>query len=206
MNAVAIIPARYGSTRFPGKPLIHIAGKTMIHRVYENTSAVKSLSDVIVATDDERIKKEVVSFGGKVVMTSLNHKSGTERCAEVVSGLSSKPDIVINVQGDVPFVASDHIEKILSCFEDKQTQIATIIKHITEEKRLINPHIIKVVFNKKMQAIYFSRTIIPYMRDVNSDRWIHEFNYFEHIGLYGYRSEVLETIAKLSEGKLERAE
>lgn len=206
MNAIAIIPARYGSTRFPGKPLIHIGGKTMIRRVYENTSLVKSLSDVMVATDDDRIKQEVLSFGGKVVMTSLNHKSGTERCAEVVSGLNPKPDIVINVQGDVPFVASDHIEKILGCFQDDQTQIATIIKHITETKKLINSHIIKVVFNRKMQALYFSRTPIPYIRDVNSEMWLHAFNYFEHIGLYGYRSETLETIAKLPEGKLEQAE
>lgn len=206
MNAIAIIPARYGSTRFPGKPLIHIGGKTMIHSVYENTSVVKSLNDVIVATDDDRIKNEVLSFGGKVVMTSANHKSGTERCAEVVSGLNPKPDIVINVQGDVPFVASDHIEKIVSCFQSNQVQIATIMKRITEEKRLINPHITKVVFNKRMQAIYFSRTPIPYIRDVNHEMWVQAFDYFEHIGLYGYRSEALEAISKLPEGKLEQAE
>lgn len=206
MNAIAIIPARYGSTRFPGKPLIHIGGKTMIHRVYENTSAVKSLNDVIVATDDDRIKNEVLSFGGKVLMTSPNHQSGTERCAEVVSGLNPKPDIVINVQGDVPFVASDHIEKILNCFQDNQVQIATIMKHITEEKKLINPHITKVVFNKSMQAIYFSRTPIPYLRDVTREMWLRTFDYFEHIGLYGYRSETLEAISKLPGGRLEQAE
>ncbi|TAN09924.1 MAG: 3-deoxy-manno-octulosonate cytidylyltransferase [Chitinophagaceae bacterium] len=206
MSAIAIIPARYGSTRFPGKPLIHIGDKTMIRRVYENTRSVKALDDVIVATDDERIKKEVLSFGGKAVMTSLHHQSGTERCAEAVSGLDPKPDIVINVQGDVPFVASDHIQKILNCFQDSNTQIATVIKLITDAGKLISPHIVKVVFNRKMQAIYFSRTPIPYVRDVNSEIWHSTFNFYEHIGLYGYSSEVLAAIAKLPQGTLERAE
>lgn len=206
MKIIAIIPARYASTRFPGKPLVHIGSKTMVHRVYENTRAVKMLEDVIVATDDERIRNEVLSFGGHVKMTSLQHKSGTERCAEVVRSLTSRPDIIINVQGDVPFIASDHIEKLVRCFGNKDTQIASLIKLITEAKKLNNPHVVKTVFDKKMQAIYFSRSPIPYLRNVGTESWQRVFNYYEHIGIYGYRSDVLEEIAGLPESDLERAE
>lgn len=206
MNAVAIIPARYASTRFPGKPLIDIAGKSMIQRVYEGVKAVAVLQDVIVATDDERIQNHVLSFGGNVKMTSSDHRSGTERCAEVISGMASPPDIVINVQGDVPFIAEEHIHEILQCFQDKKTQIATLIKHIQDADTLYNASIPKVIFKKNMDAIYFSRSPIPHLRDIPRDKWHTSFPYYKHIGIYAYRSNVLKKLVTLPVGKLELAE
>lgn len=206
MNAIAIIPARYASTRFPGKPLIDIAGKSMIQRVYEGVKAVNMLRDVMVATDDERIQTHVLSFGGNVVMTSSAHRSGTERCAEVISGMVSPPDIVINVQGDVPFIAEEHIHEILQCFQQKDTQIATLIKRIHDTNTLNNPSIPKVIFKSNMDAIYFSRSPIPHLRDMPKDQWHESFPYYKHLGIYAYRSEVLQEIVRLPEGKLELAE
>lgn len=206
MNAVAIIPSRYASTRFPGKPLIDILGKSMIERVYERVHAIDLLEEVIVATDDTRILDHVLSFGGKAIMTSTLHKSGTERCAEVIRKMPSPPDIVINVQGDEPFIAAEHIREILDCFQQNDTEIATLIKRIDDASTLLNPGIPKVVFNHQDQAIYFSRSPIPYLRDVPQDKWLENIPYYKHLGIYAYRSHILEKIVVLPEGKLEYAE
>lgn len=206
MHAIAVIPSRYASTRFPGKPLADIRGKTMIRRVYEGIDGIDVLDDVIVATDDERILQHVLSFGGKAVMTSAHHQSGTERCAEAVSRLRPKPDVVINVQGDEPFVAARHIHEVLSCFEQKDTQIATLIKKIEDQATLLNPAVPKVVFNRMQQAIYFSRNPIPYVRDVPTGNWLEASTYYKHLGIYAYRSNILEEIVNLPPGRLEQAE
>lgn len=206
MNAIAIIPSRYASTRFPGKPLIDILGKTMIQRVYEGVSGIPLLQDVIVATDDSRIFEHVLSIGGHAMMTSARHQSGTERCAEVVSHLSPKPDIVINVQGDEPFIATQHIHEILDCFNQDDTQIATLVKRIEEHDTLMNPGIVKVVFNEENNAIYFSRNPIPYLREVEQQHWHQRFSYYKHLGIYAYRSSILEKIVQLPAAKLEQAE
>lgn len=206
MQAVAIIPARYSSTRFPGKPLVKIGSKTMIQRVYEAAKSVTSLADVIVATDDERIATHVLSFGGNVAMTAASHRSGTERCAEVVSTLTASPDVVLNVQGDVPFISPEHLRQVLNCFDQEGTQIATLIKKIDDLVTLDNPNIPKVVLDNRMRALYFSRSPIPYRRDTEKEYWHQGFHYFKHIGIYGYRSDVLQEIIKLPQGKLELAE
>lgn len=206
MNAVAIIPARFNSSRFPGKPLIRIGSRTMIRRVYEQVKSLGSLTDVIVATDDARIEEHVQSFGGKVVMTHRSHRSGTERCAEVVSRLPVTPDVVLNVQGDVPFIAPGHLQQVIDCFLKEDTQIATLMKKITDGVTLANPNIPKVVFDIRLCAIYFSRSPIPHLRDVEKERWHEKFNYYKHIGIYGYRPKILMEIVNLPEGRLELAE
>lgn len=206
MHAIAVIPARYGSTRFPGKALADIGGKTMIQRVYEGTRAVDGFSEVIVATDDARIEKKVQEFGGRVVMTASTHQSGTERCAEVLQQLPERPDAVVNVQGDVPFIDTEHLRAILSCIAQPGVQIGSLVKRITEAGALNNPHIPKVIFDTERRAIYFSRSPLPHLRDVEKDRWLEHFTYYKHIGVYAYRSEVLEEIVKLPPGKLEVAE
>lgn len=204
MKIIGIIPSRYNSTRFPGKPLVDIQGKTMIRRVYEQASKAKSLAEIIVATDDERIFEEVKSFGGNVVMTSASHKNGTERCAEVVSTLdSNEVDAAINIQGDEPFIAPEQIDLVASCFENSETQIATLIKKQEWDDVLKNPARIKVVVNQKMEALYFSRSIIPNPIS-NFDPDI--FNFYLHIGIYGFRKNVLLDVVKLPASLLELAE
>lgn len=201
MQITGIIPSRFGSTRFPGKPLVDIAGKTMIRRVYEQASKAKSLSEVIVATDDERIFNEVKSFGGKVVMTSAVHKNGTERCAEVAAGLNA--DVIINIQGDEPFIEPAQIDLLASCFENSETQIATLIRKQEWDDVLKNPARIKVVVNQNMEAQYFSRSIIP-NPVLNDDPRI--FNFYLHTGIYGFRKNVLLDVVKLPPSLLELAE
>lgn len=206
MNFLGIIPARFGSTRFPGKPLVNIDGKTMIQRVYEQAKSCTSLNDVIVATDDERIFNEVNRFGGKVVMTSTSHQSGTDRCAEVVNKLTEKYDVIINIQGDEPFIDPKQITQLCNCFLDKETQIATLIKRITHQADLFNENKIKVTFNTNHFAIYFSRDAIPFFRGVAPEDWLKKHNYFKHIGIYGYKTETLNKITLLKPSKLELAE
>ncbi len=201
MKIAGIIPSRYGSTRFPGKSLVDIDGKTMIRRVYEQAIQTKSLTEVIVATDDERIYKEVKSFGGKVVMTASSHKNGTERCAEVALTLDA--DVVINIQGDEPFIHPGQIDLLAFCFENPDTQIATLIKKQEWDDVLKNPARIKVVVNQKMEALYFSRSIIPNPIS-NFDPDI--FNFYLHIGIYGFRKNVLTEVVKLPASLLELAE
>ena len=200
-NILGIIPARYGSTRFPGKPLIDIGGKSMIQRVYEQSLKSTSLKKIIVATDDERIAEHVLNFGGEVSITSSTHQSGTDRCAEVLHNEKGEFDIVINIQGDEPFINPAQIDLLAVCFDDIEIQIATLIKKIVLEEDIRNPNIVKAIRNFKNEAIYFSRSPIPYRRNPEA-----EINYFKHIGIYGYRSDVLREITKLPIGNLEKAE
>jgi len=206
---IAIIPSRYGSSRFPGKPLVDIAGKMMIQRVYEQV--VRAVDDVWVATDDERIESAVLSFGGKVVMTSVDHRSGTDRCAEAVMKISKETgknfDVVINVQGDEPFIQPEQIIDIQKPFlADPSTEIATLIQHVYNLEVLLNPGETKVVLDIHGNAIYFSRLPIPMVAKSEQSEWIDKFNYFCHVGIYAYRTDILQKLSRLPEGNLERAE
>lgn len=201
MNIIGIIPARYGSTRFPGKPLTDIGGKSMIQRVYEQSLKCKSLKMVIVATDDERIAEHVKKFGGDVSMTSSDHQSGTDRCAEVLKNIKGSFDVVINIQGDEPFIDPAQIELVANCFNGNETQIATLIKKTVSEEEIKNPNVVKVIRDKWHNAIYFSRSPIPYRRNPQAI-----IQYYKHIGIYGYRSDCLLHITKLDPGTFETAE
>ncbi len=205
MKIIGIIPARYASTRFPAKPLIDIGGKSMIQRVYEQ--ALKcNLDKVIVATDDDRIAAEVVRFGGDFVMTSIDHLSGTDRCAEVVKVMPDY-DIVVNIQGDEPFIDPKQIKLIVDCFSDKNVKLATLIKEIHTEDELFNINIPKVVINVNQQAIYFSRHPIPFIRgSANNTIWLKNHQYYKHIGIYGYQTQTLLEITELGPSSLEVAE
>lgn len=202
---LGIIPARYASTRFPGKPLINIDGKTMIQRVYEQAIKTKNLAKVVVATDDERIAQEVKNFGGEYVMTSTSHQSGTDRCAEVAEQLPAY-DVVINIQGDEPYINPEQIELLASCFEDPDTQLATLIKEIYTEEDIFNINIPKVVINNRQEAMYFSRQTIPFIRSAEKEDWAKTHQFYKHIGIYGYRRDVLLAITKLTPSTLELAE
>ncbi len=203
---MGIIPSRYASSRFYGKPLVDIFGKTMIQRVYEQAKKANALNDVVVATDDERIFNTVKDFGGNVVYTSTNHQSGTDRCAEVLSKINENYDVVVNIQGDEPFIAPEQIDLLCSCFTNKQTEIATLIKKIKDSNELFNPNRIKVVCNKNLQALYFSRQAIPFQLNVNPENWLNNHTYYRHIGIYAYRSNVLKEITQLPLGNLEKSE
>ncbi len=205
MVFIGIIPARYASTRFPGKPLALINGKPMIQLVYEK--AKLSLSEVWVATDDQRIFDVVTSFGGKVVKTSENHKSGTDRCAEAAHVLAEdiKFDVVINIQGDEPFIETEQIDLLKSCFLNN-AEIATLIKPIKNTEELFDPNKPKVVINNKKNAIYFSRSPIPFSRDSEKQDWVSETNYWGHVGMYAYKNSILQKITKLPQSQLEKAE
>ncbi|MEJ5963379.1 3-deoxy-manno-octulosonate cytidylyltransferase [Pedobacter immunditicola] len=205
MKTLGIIPSRYASTRFPGKPLVKIAGKSMIRRVYEQATKSKSLDEVVVATDDLRIVEEVKSFGGKFVLTHSNHQSGTDRCAEVITKLPHF-DTIINIQGDEPFIDPEQIDLLAGCFLDGSVQLATLIKGITTEEELFNTNIPKVVLNAFEEAIYFSRQTIPYLRNTTQKDWLTAHQFYKHIGIYGYSSEALLAITKLPPSILELAE
>ena len=204
---VAIIPARFASTRFPGKPLVDIGGKTMIQRVYEQVS--KALSDVYVATDHSRIYDAVQAFGGKVIMTSDQHRSGTDRCYEAYLKLNEYFDVIINIQGDEPFIQPEQITELKKCFEDSETQIATLAKKINENEGwevLNNPNCPKLVVNKNNEALYFSRSVIPYKRGAEAQNWISLHPYLKHIGIYAYLADVLREITLLEQSPLELME
>lgn len=205
---IAIIPARYASTRFPGKPLVDIDGKPMIQHVYERVS--EFMNYVYVASDDERIRSCVESFGGRCVMTSGSHRSGTDRCAEalgtVEAQLGRSFDVVVNIQGDEPFLAAEHLEKIMGAFANRQTQIATLVKRFGAGEDIFNPNSPKVVFGKDGFALYFSRSVIPYLRGREAKEWNDNCIYYKHIGLYAYRSAILREITCLPAGVLEQAE
>jgi 3-deoxy-manno-octulosonate cytidylyltransferase (CMP-KDO synthetase) len=203
MKTLGIIPSRYASTRFPGKPLIDINGKTMIQRVYEQAKKASCLSEVVVATDDTKIFDHIVSFGGKVVMTADSHESGTDRCAEVLNKMKEDFDVVINIQGDEPFIDPEQINQLSSCFEDDKTDIATLIKKIDTEEELFNPNRPKVAVNTNNFALMFSRGVIPELSGVDKDKWFSKQAYYKHIGIYGYRSKVLNEISKLPPSPLE---
>jgi len=208
MKFLGLIPARFASTRFPAKPLAMLGGMTVVERVYRQVRAV--MDDVAVATDDERIEKAVKDFGGNVVMTSVDHRSGTDRCYEALMKLGEKKyDVVINIQGDEPFIQRSQLESVIACFGDKTTEIATLVKPLTAEDgwdTLINPNSPKVVVSNNMEALYFSRSVIPYLRGCETQDWLNKHTYYKHIGLYAYRSDILAQITRLPQSKLELAE
>jgi 3-deoxy-manno-octulosonate cytidylyltransferase (CMP-KDO synthetase) len=208
MQLLGIIPARYGSTRFPGKPLIMIRGKAMIMRTWEQAS--KALDNVVVATDDERILNAVEAFGGLAMMTSTAHKSGTDRCAEAAAEITAFTgityDVVINIQGDEPFIQPGQIKLLAGSFEDKKIQIATLSKRIESGNDIFSPDIPKVISDKDGFAIYFSRSPVPYIREKPENEWLESYPYFRHIGMYAYRYDVLQEITRLEPSSLETAE
>lgn len=208
MKFLAIIPARFASTRFPGKPLADMNGKPMIQRVYEQV--LKAEKNVLVATDDERIFSAVKSFGGNVVMTSTEHRSGTDRCYEAYLKQGEYFDVVVNIQGDEPFIQPEQIEILKKCFSDETTQIATLVKPFEvsdNEQSLFNPNSPKVVVNNRMEAMYFSRSVIPFCRGKETGNWLlsHQ-SFYKHIGMYAYRTNVLSEITQLQQSSLEVAE
>lgn len=205
MRFIGIIPARFQSTRFPGKPLALIHGKPMIQWVVERCRS--ELENVWVATDHPEIAGVVRAFGGNIVMTSPDHSSGTDRCAEAAGILSGQIDfdVVINIQGDEPFIHAEQIRELKDCF-NPATQIATLIKPISDHQELENPNKPKVVIDKSGNALYFSRSVIPFLRGKERDQWVHCHGYWAHVGMYGYRKDVLQEITKLPSGNLEDAE
>jgi 3-deoxy-manno-octulosonate cytidylyltransferase (CMP-KDO synthetase) len=205
MDVLGIIPARFASTRFPGKPLTDINGKTMIRRVFEQASA-SGLTEVIVATDDDRIYNHVLDFGGKAVMTAEHHQSGTDRCFEAYKQFDKPYEYIINIQGDEPFIKPEQIDLVASCFNHPNTQLATLVKKITTEEELFNVNAPKVVLSNTGDALYFSRQAIPYCRNVPQDIWHKQHTYYKHIGIYGYRADILEQITQLPPSALELAE
>ena len=204
MRFIAIIPARYASTRFPGKPLAMLGGKTVIQRVYEQAAAV--ISNVFVATDDRRILDAVEGFGGRAVMTSPDHKSGTDRVEEAMERIDTDADVVINIQGDEPFVNSSQIQTLRRLFDDPETQIGTLGKPFDSMEAALSPNSPKIVTDRRGFALYFSRSVIPYVRGARTDEWLTRFPYLKHLGLYAYRRDVLRELTRLPQSPLELAE
>ncbi|MEZ3442661.1 MAG: 3-deoxy-manno-octulosonate cytidylyltransferase [Alistipes sp.] len=207
MKFIAIIPARYASTRFPGKPLALLGGKPVIRRVYEQVAGV--LDDAVVATDDRRIYDAVLAFGGKAEMTSTEHRSGTDRCWEAYCKQGKTYDVVVNVQGDEPFIRPAQLEALKRCFDDPETQIATLVKPFAEKdglEALENPNSPKVVLDSRSRALCFSRSVIPYLRGVDRSEWLRRHTYYKHIGIYAFRTGVLREVTALPQSPLEQAE
>lgn len=209
MNILAIIPARYASSRFPGKPLALVNGKPMIQRVYEQAS--KAFENVCVATDDQRIYDAVVNFGGKVVMTSQNHSSGTDRCFEALNNYTKESgktfDIVVNVQGDEPYIQPEQLKLLGECFSDESVELATLVKRVRDKEEFLNPNAPKVIVDNNWFALYFSRGPIPFARDMEiTDSFVEQTRLYRHIGLYGYRSATLAKICTMEQGFLEKTE
>lgn len=205
MNVVGIIPSRYFSTRFPGKPLAMIKGKTMIQRVCEQAWKSK-LDAVVVATDDMRIADEVLSFGGQYVLTNPNHPSGTDRCREALDMLETQYDAVVNIQGDEPFIDPQQINQLIDLISRDDTQLASLAKRIEDEEELFSSSAVKVVMDKEGKALYFSRNPIPYMRNLDRNKWLAKGVFYHHIGIYAYKAETLRQIARLQPSELELAE
>ncbi len=203
MKIIGIIPSRFGSTRFPGKPLADIKGKPMIQRVFEQAAKSSSLDQVIVATDDKRVYNCVQAFGGKVMMTQVAHLNGTERCGEVAK--SYPADYYINIQGDEPFIHPEQIDTLAGIL-DGNTELGTLVKEVNDSSILDDPNEMKVALNKSFEALYFSRSCIPFVRDYDPADWLKQHNYYKHIGIYGYRSDILNEIIKLPASSLELAE
>lgn len=204
MKFIGIIPARYSSSRFPGKPLAILGGKPVIEHVYRQVSSV--MEDVFVATDDQRIYDAVVAFGGKAIMTRSDHKSGTDRICEALEKVGGSFDVVINIQGDEPFIQKSQLETVMQCFDDPRTQIATLGKPFESMEAVENPNSPKIVLDNDGYALYFSRSVIPFVRGKEHEEWLSHFPYLKHIGLYAYRTEVLMEISKLPQSTLELAE
>lgn len=206
MKILAVIPARYGSTRFPGKPLADILGKPMIQRVYEQVQKTQKIDHAVVATDDERIFRAVSAFGGNAVMTSENHPSGTDRCFEAFQKTAEKFDAIINVQGDEPFIDPEQIDQLAALISMQKVDIATLICPITDFNLLWDSNVVKAVISKSGKALYFSRQAIPFNRNAAKEFWLNEQTYYRHLGIYAYKSEALEAITKLPISGLEKTE
>lgn len=208
MEVLILIPARYASTRFPGKPLAMIGGKPMVQHVVEKAAAVSE--NVYVATDDGRIYDCVIGFGGKAVMTSTEHRSGTDRCYEayrhVVEQTGKKYDVVVNIQGDEPFIQPEQVKALVACFEDDKVEIATLAKRFEQNADIFDPNKVKVVCSAKGTALYFSRSAIPFCRGIEKECWLEMTPFYKHVGMYAYRPEVLKEITALPQGRLEKAE
>lgn len=206
MKVIGIIPARYQSSRFPGKPLVDIKGKSMIQRVYEQVS-LANLDSVVVATDDDRILDHVKEFGGNAIMTNSNHSNGTSRCNEVLQNSEEDYDLVLNIQGDEPYIHPDQLKQLVALFENSEVQIGTLIKQIDSIDELLNPNSIKkVVVNDKFEALYFSRSPIPFVHGVAQEDWLGHQTFYKHIGIYAFRSKVLNNLVNLPVSKLEKVE
>ena len=204
MKFIGIIPARYASTRFPGKPLALLGGKPVIQHVYEKVAAV--LEAAYVATDDERIYDVVKSFSGQVVMTRTDHKSGTDRIEEAIEKIGGEWDVVVNVQGDEPFVAKSQLDTICHCFDDPTTQIATLGKPFESMEAVQNPNSPKIIVDNMGFAMYFSRSVIPYVRGKEKSSWLTHYPFLKHLGIYAYRKDVLRQVTQLPQSSLEIAE
>lgn len=204
MKFIGIIPARYSSSRFPEKPLAILGGKPVIEHVYRQVSSV--MEDVFVATDDQRIYDAVEAFGGKAIMTRSDHKSGTDRICEALEKVGGSFDVVINIQGDEPFIQKSQLETVMQCFDDPRTQIATLGKPFESMEAVENPNSPKIVLDNDGYALYFSRSVIPFVRGKEHEEWLSHFPYLKHIGLYAYRTEVLREVSKLPQSTLELAE
>lgn len=207
MRYIAIIPARYASTRFPAKPLAKLGSKPVIQRVYEQVAGV--MDETVVATDDSRIYRAVTDFGGRAEMTSTDHRSGTDRCWEAYCKHGGDYDIVVNVQGDEPFIQRSQLEAIKRCFDNPATDIATLVKPFSAEDGLAaleNPNSPKVVLDKEGRAIYFSRSVIPYLRGVDKSEWLSRHTFYKHIGIYAFRTDILQQVTSLPQSTLEKAE
>lgn len=205
MKVIGIIPSRYASMRFPSKPLSMIKGKTMIQRVWEQAWKSK-LDAVVVATDDMRIADEVLKFGGQYVLTDPNHRSGTDRCREAMYMVGGQYDAVVNIQGDEPFIDPEQINQVIELIGRDDTQLASLAKRIEEEDELFSPNVVKVVMDKQGNALYFSRNPIPFMRNLDHDKWLQKGEFYKHIGLYAYKTETLCKVAEMQTTPLEEAE
>ncbi|MCF8254095.1 MAG: 3-deoxy-manno-octulosonate cytidylyltransferase [Bacteroidia bacterium] len=205
MKIIGIIPARFASTRFPGKPLIEINGKTMLQRVYEQTMQAKQLSEVLIATDDEKIAQHAQSFGAKVVLTKADHPSGTDRCYEAYVNFGETFDYVVNIQGDEPFLDPQQIDE-LAAICDGKTELATQMIAVDNESVLFDQGEVKIVMNQNKEALYFSRMVIPFIKNVPQEDWHKHHPYFRHVGMYAYRTDILEALTKLPPSSLENAE
>ncbi len=206
LNAIGIIPARYESTRLPGKPLIDICGKTLLQRVWESASKANTLRRIIVATDDTRIKKMCTEIGAECLITPVSLPSGTDRIAFAYKKLADKADIVINIQGDEPLIKAKDIDKLVQTFSDSEFEVGTLIKMITKNKELFNPSVVKVVLGKNNQALYFSRSPIPYLREAEPENWLKKQSYWKHIGIYAYKEKSLLDFIRLKSSALEQSE
>jgi 3-deoxy-manno-octulosonate cytidylyltransferase (CMP-KDO synthetase) len=203
---VGIIPARYASSRFPGKPLVDIKGKSMLQRVYEQAAKSKSLHKILVATDDERIFNHVKVFGGEAVMTAADHPSGTDRCRDALQQLKEDYQYVINIQGDEPFIEPQQIDELAAVLKDGSVELATQMIPVDNYEILFDKGEVKIVLNKNNEALYFSRMVIPFIKGVEETEWHKHHQYYRHVGMYAYRKDILQQITKLPVSSLEKAE
>ncbi|MCU0437514.1 MAG: 3-deoxy-manno-octulosonate cytidylyltransferase [Raineya sp.] len=206
-SILGVIPARYASTRFPAKALHEIKGKSMVQRVYEQAIQSNSLSKLVVATDHKKIYDHVIEFGGEAIMTSTKHPSGTDRCFEALQKIEGSFDYVLNIQGDEPFIQPEQIDTLAHVLLDRKgVELATLIKKIDDDETLFDPNEVKVVIDAEWEAVYFSRHPIPYLHQIPKEQWLQKFDFYKHIGMYAYRSDVLEKITQLDPSNLEQAE